>query len=191
MKIYTKTGDDGKTSVVKGRISKASDTIELIGTLDEFNAFLGVVREILKENFKEFLKFDELLMCVQSSIFSIGAIVVGAELEINLNELTKKIEKSIDEMDSNLPTLKNFILPGGNKLGSRLHVCRAICRKAERRFVSYTLELDLLDEKLLTPTFKKNIPEIRAYLNRLSDWLFVFARYVNFKTNFEEEIWKS
>jgi cob(I)alamin adenosyltransferase len=193
MKIYTKKGDDGNTAIIKGRISKASDTIELIGTLDEFNAFLGLLREALSyDSFSNLSSlYDSFIKEIQSNIFTIGTLIVGGNLNKNFVKETKKLEKSIDDISKQLQPLQNFILPGGNILSTKAHICRAICRKAERRFVSYTYKINDMNSILLTDILKEKTPDIRSYLNRLSDWLFVFARIANLQTNTPDEIWQS
>lgn len=179
MKIYTKTGDSGNTSLFGGkRVDKDNQRIEAYGTVDELNSVLGIV---LTENTND--KTRKILSSIQESLF-----VIGAELATPLDveskaiipitdEEIKILENYIDELDAELTPLKNFILPGGTKSASMLHFARTVCRRAERRIV----EIDK----------SENISKIIiAYINRLSDLLFVIARYENHITSTPETEWK-
>jgi cob(I)alamin adenosyltransferase len=178
MKIYTKTGDGGKTSLVEGtRISKSDLRIEAYGTVDELNSFLGLVadHDVNKARY-DFLK------SIQDNLF-----VIGANLASDPSKRADKVppvqtediialEKSMDEMDSKLPELKHFILPGGHVAVSLAHVCRTICRRAERCVV----RLSEADE----------VPELVAtYLNRLSDFFFVLSRMMSLELGVQEVKW--
>ena len=170
MKIYTKTGDKGDTGLFGGeRVSKASDRIDTYGTVDELNSFIGLaVTEVLDSEVKE------LLIKIQNQLF-----VLGSDLATPINEKNDKlkiqrvtskfyedIEAAIDHFDARLEALQNFILPGGSKSASLLHVCRTISRRAERKAVA-------LNDKV------KIGGNIIIFLNRLSDLFFVLARYEN------------
>lgn len=170
MAIYTKKGDRGETSIFskKERLSKSSLRIKTIGAVDEVNSFLGVV---LADN----LQSSELKE-VQKNLFTIGAILAGAPLRFPKSK-TKKLEKRIDKIEGSLPTLKNFILPGGDKSAANLFFARTLVRRAERSLVALDTE-----EKLK--------PEILVFINRLSDYLFMLARQVNYKEGVKEEVWK-
>ncbi len=180
MKIYTKTGDDGNTSLFGGeRVHKNDLRINAYGTIDELNAIIGVV---ISDEINDEIKIE--LRKIQNTLFFIGSELatpenVKSELikKISISD-TETIEKLIDEFDDKLPQLKNFILPGGSKGSSNLHFARTICRRAERILV----ELNI----------KENINRnLLVYLNRLSDLLFVFARYENFVTSTPEIEWKT
>ena len=172
-KIYTKGGDKGKTSLVGGsRVSKSNDIIDAIGNVDELNALLGLVVCDLKKPFISTLKD------IQNDLFDIGADLAtpinkkGTVLRINKDYIVY-LEKEIDKINNNLPTLSSFILPGGNKVSSIIHLARTVNRRCERSVVK-------LNEKQ-----KVNV-EVLKYLNRLSDYLFVLARALNKK----EVLWK-
>ena len=172
-KIYTKGGDKGKTSLVGGsRVSKSNDIIDAIGNVDELNALLGLAVCDLKKPFISILKN------IQNDLFDIGADIAtpinkkGTVLRINKNYIFY-LEKEIDKINNNLPTLNSFILPGGSKISSIIHLARTVNRRCERSVVK-------LNEKQ-----KVNV-EVLKYLNRLSDYLFVLARALNKK----EVLWK-
>jgi cob(I)alamin adenosyltransferase len=181
MKIYTKTGDTGETGLYGGeRILKSSLRINAYGTVDELNAFIGLaITEVRDAN------VNKLLEKIQNQLF-----VVGSDLSAPDNEKSKKnkvprvtsefyleAEIAIDNFEDKLKELKNFILPGGSKAAAHLHVCRTICRRAERLVVELK--------------GNNNIGEnIIIYLNRLSDLFFVLARYENLVSNFPDTIWK-
>lgn len=179
MKIYTKKGDKGKTGLIGGtRVSKHNIRIEAYGTVDELNSHLGILRDrAVSENFKEELIF------VQDRLFTLGSLL-AADPEKSTMELpplkTEDItflEKSIDKMESELEPMKFFVLPGGHETVSFCHVARCVCRRAERRVCE-------LDEHVTQN------PLILAYLNRLSDYLFVYGRFVSMKLGAEEIPWK-
>lgn len=174
MAIYTKTGDRGETGIIGKRLSKNSITIQTVGAIDELNASIGVAMSLMKEP-------NDQLAEVQSTLFSIGAIIARGKIEVEFSEKTKKLEKSIDEMDKILKPLKNFILPGGTPAAAHVHLARTICRRSERTFVDFLNTTEMEDER-----FK----EILKYLNRLSDYLFTLARYVNHIEGFNEIGWR-
>ena len=177
MKIYTKTGDRGDTALFGGDIaSKADLRIEAYGTVDELNSFLGFVltQEISKES-------REVLVAVQHDLFVIGADLATpdpekARIAVCSDSSVGKMEIAIDRMEQNLPPLKQFILPGGGTTGASLHLARTVCRRAERRVVA------LAKESIIHAI---NI----TYLNRLSDLLFVMARYENHQSSETEIPW--
>jgi len=179
MKIYTKKGDKGQTGLIGGtRVPKHSLRIESYGTVDELNSWLGVLRDrAVAAHFKEELIF------VQDRLFTLGSLLAADPEKSNmalpqLNEADiKRLEESIDKMETELPPMKNFVLPGGNETVSFCHVARCVCRRAERLVCA-------LDEKTALD------PVIIAFLNRLSDYLFVYSRYVSMKLNAEEIAWK-
>lgn len=176
-KVYTKKGDDGSTSLLSGRrIPKFSAEIKAVGTLDELNSFVGLLRSEIHNS-------NEFLEDVQWNLFNAGSIIIN-DNETKLPEITdediKLLEIKMDEMSKELPELKNFILPKGNKAVSTAHICRTIARRAEIQ----VLECKVLDN------FIKLHP-ISIYLNRLSDYFFVMARYLGFKEDIGETIWKN
>jgi len=179
VKIYTKTGDGGESSLYGGtRLPKSDLRFEAYGTIDELNATLG---EALAQAGAEI--FVATLTRIQSELFNVGAelaLAPGQESKAALVGIqeTAKLEQRLDEMQAELPELKNFILPGGSALGASLHHARTVARRAERAVVR------------LSASFSVR-PELLAYLNRLSDYLFVLARYVNFKAGIEEKIWRA
>jgi cob(I)alamin adenosyltransferase len=180
MKIYTKNGDKGETGLFGGeRVSKDSLRIEAYGTIDELNAFLGLtVIEVTDTSIKKILKK------IQNQLFTVGSDLSTPETEKNkkLNiertpeEYYLGTEKIIDEYDSKLDELKNFILPGGSKGAALLHICRTITRRAERKVVA------------LNSTVKIG-NNIIIFLNRLSDLFFVLARYENAVTGTPDIKW--
>jgi len=178
--IYTKTGDEGMTSLYNGdRLSKTSEYFEALGNIDELNAVIGVAVHycFLEEN-----NLDEDLKNIQSRLLDIGASVAtpnSSSTEAQLNRTrfapthTGLLENKIDVLSDLLPPLKNFILPGGGLAGTHLHVARAICRRAERSVCKIDAE-----------------SSVKIYLNRLSDYLFMAARIADQHANIPEVIYK-
>jgi cob(I)alamin adenosyltransferase len=180
MSIYTKFGDEGKTSLFAGKIiSKASLRIDTNGTLDELNSYLGVVLSKNKDK-----KINKKLTAIQNDIFDICAnlanplITNNKLLENHLMNQVAGFEIEIDNLTKGLPVLKNFIFPGGSDVGASFHYARTLARRAERKIVE-------LSEK------EKIGKEILIYMNRLSDLLFTYARFINYKQKQRENIWKS
>ena len=178
MNIYTKAGDDGNTSLLGGkRLPKYDLRIEAYGTVDELNSFLGHLGDQ-----EETKTFQSLIKDIQDTLFTWGShLAVDPEktqvkLPTNTRCNTDLLEQSIDEMEAKLPDLKNFILPGGHPTNSLAHICRSVCRRAERRIAELHHN---------SPVH----PDILPFFNRLSDWLFVFARYISLQTNSEEVNW--
>jgi cob(I)alamin adenosyltransferase len=182
MKIYTKTGDSGKTSLIGGtKVLKSDPRIDSYGTVDELNSYIGLVSDYCTD-----AQAKNILKEIQDRLFTIGA-----ELACDPKKMTKMrlpdlhesdielLEKEIDQMDSELPPMKNFILPGGMPVVSFMHIARCVCRRAERCCV-------LLQENESTVD-----PLILKYLNRLSDYLFQLGRYTAMKNNAPEIIWKA
>lgn len=179
LKIYTKTGDKGKTSLIGGtRVSKGHLRIEAYGTIDELNSYIGLIRdqEIKKHHF-------ETLLEIQDRLFTIGASLASdperSKMKIpDLNtEDIELLEKEMDNMDEHLPEMKSFVLPGGHTTVSFCHIARCVCRRAERLVVNLA-EIDFVDEK------------VQIYLNRLSDYLFVLSRMLSKDLNAIEKPWK-
>lgn len=169
MKIYTKTGDAGETSLADGsRVPKDHIRAEAVGGLDELNAHLGLVRAICPNE-----QLLERVGCVQNDLFRLGAEIGMAtkalpeRTEIFVTEsMVVRLEGWIDEAVAQVPPLTQFILPGGSELAARLHVARTVCRRAERRIVTLSQESPVSEATL-------------RYVNRLSDLLYVWARWAN------------
>ena len=184
MKIYTKTGDDGGTSLVGGRrISKSALRLECYGTVDELNSSLGVALSDIRRTTTVHAELEPSLTRIQNELFQIGSLLAcdDSQLLQNLEAIEdrqiQKLEAEIDRWTSQLAPLKNFILPGGSSSSSLLHWARTVCRRAER------LSVRLHEEVTLDP-------QIIRYLNRLSDFLFVAARMANHLEKMPETLWK-
>jgi cob(I)alamin adenosyltransferase len=178
MKIYTKTGDLGETGLYGGRrLSKSELRLEAYGTIDELNSYLGLIRALDIHAHQQ-----NLIIEVQTELFTIGAHLAADEKKSGLllpefNEnLVNDLEAAIDEMNAPMPEQKHFILPGGNFILSHIHVCRAVCRRTERRIVTLNLQSEIH-------------PHIIKLLNRLSDYLFVLARKTGFDNGVKEQAW--
>lgn len=178
-KIYTKTGDKGTTSLLGGKkVSKSHDRIEAYGTVDELNSFIG----LLKDHESVEARIKNQLYWIQETLFSLGSILAtesdfkGFELpQITHIEITQ-LEQWIDYYDAKLPTLKNFILPGGHSAVSLCHICRTVCRRAERATLRLA-ENEALDQNII------------PFLNRLSDYFFILARKITLDLNVPETPW--
>lgn len=179
MKVYTKKGDKGKTSLLGGkRVEKSHKQIEAYGTIDELNSFIGLLSE-----YPELERKQPLLRNIQNLLFQIGSILAiepGKSFDYIKNVVPadiEQLESEIDEMEKGLPALKNFILPGGSQAVAQTHICRTICRRAERRVIALKN--------------KQSHGLILQYLNRLSDYFFVLGRRVAFDSGVSEVEWKS
>jgi cob(I)alamin adenosyltransferase len=176
-RIYTRTGDEGFTSLAGGkRVSKTNPRIEAYGTVDELNSFIACLNdEIGNREDREFL------LRIQSNLFTIGGYLATESddhpCRISPEEVSI-LEKEMDKIDMLLPPLKYFVLPGGCKSNSRAHVCRTVCRRAERCIYDVDKE-------------EKIDPVVLKYINRLSDFFFLFARKQSFFNNIEEIIWEN
>lgn len=178
MKVYTKKGDTGQTSLLGGtRVPKHHLRIEAYGTVDELNSWMGMLKDQPVA-----APYAQLIKQIQDNLFTLGSHL-AADPEANrmvLPELlpadVEQLEISIDEMEETLPTLQNFVLPGGHPANSAAHVARCVCRRAERLTVQ-------LDEAWPVE------PILLQYLNRLSDWLFVFSRELTRLAGAEEVAW--
>ena len=175
MKIYTKTGDKGQTSLFNGeRRSKDDIRIEAYGSVDELNSFLGLLANKVND-----IELKEVLIGIQKNLFDLGSMLANPTntskaviKEADIEEL----ENGIDNMNEFLPALKTFILPGGNESASLAHVCRTVCRRAERRTITLSL-----DHEIEPITIK--------YLNRLSDYFFVLSRKLIYDAGDTEIQW--
>lgn len=170
MKIYTKTGDKGQTSLGSGeRVSKASLRVDAYGTVDELNSHIGLLRTE---------STDPQLSAIQNELFNLGTHLATKSPKVDIkDDASTALEREMDRMTSDLPELRNFILPGGSRPAALAHICRTVCRRAERLVIALH-EAESLDVKSI------------VYLNRLSDYFFVLARYLNLKANADEVIWK-
>tara|TARA_B100001287_G_scaffold272378_1_gene273975 strand:+ start:609 stop:1145 length:537 start_codon:yes stop_codon:yes gene_type:complete len=178
MKIYTKKGDSGHTSLIDGQIvNKHNLSVDAYGTVDELNSFLGLLKDYIKDE-----TIKDILNNIQPKLFSIGSILATGKNQDIMEKVkiekkdVKYIEFHIDSMNNELPELKNFIIPGGHKISSYSHVCRSICRRAERRIS------ELNNEQSVDPN-------ILSYINRLSDFFFVLSRYLMYSDKIEETRW--
>ncbi len=183
MKIYTRTGDDGQTSLFAGgRTSKDSPRLHAYGTVDELNSVIGLA---LAHSLSTAV--SSWLNAVQNDLFVVGADL-ATPLDAEAKWITRveeaqvtRLEREIDQMDEQLPELKSFILPGGTPGAATLHVARTVCRRAERWTVA-----------LMEHEGVENVnPVVQHYLNRLSDWLFTAARFENRQAGREETTWQS
>lgn len=182
IKIYTKTGDLGKTSLIGGtKVPKSHIRIESYGTVDELNSYVGLVNDHISDTHTK-----TILKEIQDRLFTIGSsLACDPEKEplMKIPDLKESdinlLEREIDKMNESLPEMKNFILPGGHVAVSTTHIARCVCRRAERICVSM-LENEMFVELLVI-----------KYLNRLSDYLFVLARYAAHLLNIKEIAWKA
>jgi len=176
MKIYTKTGDKGSTSLLSGtRVSKYHPRLHAYGTVDELNSWIGMLREYADAELKA------TLLEIQETLFSLGShLAVEGEVKFKMPEIPQdgieKLEKAMDAMDEKLEPLRNFILPGGHVSVSHCHIARTVCRRAER-FVVELADTEKVDEFIV------------IYLNRLSDFLFVLSRKFAVDFGAEEIPW--
>jgi cob(I)alamin adenosyltransferase len=172
MAVYTKKGDKGKTSLYDNeQISKDSLVIKAIGKMDELNSYLGIVVTLTED-----MRLANFLKEIQRDLLTIGAILAGSSLHFYSGK-TKKLERLIDDLEKSLPPLKSFVVPGGSRIASHLQYARSLARRAECAVVA------------LNKKRKVKLP-VLAFLNRLSDTLFMLAREANWKLGIEEEKWK-
>ncbi|MVO98964.1 cob(I)yrinic acid a,c-diamide adenosyltransferase [Paenibacillus lutrae] len=170
MKIYTRTGDAGKTGVIGGRVDKDDDRVEAYGTVDELNSFVGQAMGFLDP--AKFADMLDDLLTIQHELFDCGsdlALLKQDKRPYKVNsDMVENLETWIDKYDAETPDITRFILPGGSQSSPAMHVCRTVCRRAERRVVT------------LARTQEIN-SDVRHYLNRLSDLFFTLARTANFR----------
>jgi cob(I)alamin adenosyltransferase len=179
MKIYTKSGDLGETSLFGGkRVKKHHMSIQAYGTVDELNSWCGLVKDHLKDSNQK-----EQLLSIQDTLFVIGSHLASNGDEKLISKLPtvtessiSALENSIDEMDKDLAPMKNFILPGGHFLSSYCHLSRCVCRRVERLIIELSESLPVN-------------PIIVKYLNRLSDYFFTLSRHVLLQNNIQEQPW--
>ncbi len=179
MKVYTKTGDKGTTSLAGGtRVPKTHKRLEAYGTVDELNSFLGLLATYVTNG-----QDAAFLQQVQGSLFVVGSYLATDQAKTTLKPsgvvtpvMVMEVENEIDRMDALLPPLSAFVLPGGSRGAALCHVCRTVCRRAERRILTLSAE-----EKITS--------ELLAYMNRLSDYLFTLSRKLNLDAKKEEIFW--
>lgn len=179
-KIYTKTGDKGETSLIGGgRVPKYHRRIETYGTLDELNSFIGLLRDQM-----EWADLGDILFRIQDRIFVLESLLAtepGKTINRSLPDIEEEdiqlLEGEIDRMNAVLPELRNFIIPGGHPLISLSHICRTICRRAERSVIKLSVKEEVSGI-------------IIRYLNRLSDYFFVLARYIAQRLEIDDVTWK-
>ncbi len=186
VKIYTKTGDRGETSLFTGeRVSKHHPLIDALGSVDECNSTIGLALSYLPSE-ERFAEVRHQLLDIQHALFDVGAALATPRTRAGQAKLTKTrfdaeattlLEKWIDAMDSQLPKLTAFILPGGHPAGAALHLARTICRRSERKVITLHHKGEISDSVLI-------------YLNRLSDYLFVASRYINSLAGSPEMMWE-
>lgn len=185
MKIYTKTGDSGETSLFSGnRVPKNNPFIDALGTVDELNSLIGYAAALLPDT-AVFSSIREQFIIIQHALFDLGAALATPRSTSNQAKIDKTrfdeeeieiIEQWIDAMDKELPKLKTFILPGGHPCGAALHVARTVCRRAERIVIPLNHHEDVS-------------MRVIQYLNRLSDYLFMASRFINHLVDCPETAW--
>lgn len=176
-KVYTRQGDDGKTSLADNqRIAKTDTRIHVIGEVDELNSSLGLALALLTRDEKITIKIRR----IQNELFNLGAQLSFTNHPKSTPHIEQKniddLEAEIDIMNQSLPILHSFVLPGGTQAAAQLYIARAVCRRAERATIQFAKEKNLTNLEI-------------KYLNRLSDWLFVTARFINYHQNCEEILW--
>lgn len=186
-RIYTRTGDAGETHLAGGqRITKDDLRIECYGTVDELNAFMGAARASLEDlgaGVQQLQRLAVILKRVQHELFNLGSILATLPEDVHPKQprITdadiQQLEHEIDQANADLEPLRSFVLPGGSRLDAELHMCRTVCRRAERLLVSLARTQSVPGETI-------------RYLNRLSDALFVWSRWVNHVTGAAETLWQ-
>ena len=186
-RVYTKKGDAGQTRLVGGqKVPKSHPRIESYGTLDELNSVLGAARQSISENHAGHEGFEALsqeLLRVQHELFNLGSVLATLPEDVveQMPRVTEidvtELEKSIDRHNEELPPLRSFVLPGGTRLNADLHLARTVCRRAERHMVAMS-EVEHVDAASM------------AYINRLSDALFVWSRWASHAADSDEVLWE-
>lgn len=174
MPIYTRTGDTGSTSLFGGkRVLKCEELVDVYGSIDELNSWIGRISSEM-----DALDVQQFLSEIQSDLFTVGSHLAGWNTDLaKLPVHVKHMEARIDILDKDLPELSNFILPGGTPMAADIHLARAVCRRVERQTVALS-QSQKVDAKILT------------FLNRLSDFLFMLARFVNHEEGEMEVVWQ-
>ena len=179
-KIYTRNGDNGTTGLGDGsRVPKNHLRVECLGEIDELNSVIGL---ILTEKLPDEIHSD--LTQIQHILFNVGGEIAVPGFSLITKEQTSDLETMLDRCNEDLPALKEFILPGGSKASTYCHLARSVCRRAERRI--YELNQFLSEQESEEP-----LVNISHYINRLSDYLFVVARYINKSNNINDVLWKN
>jgi cob(I)alamin adenosyltransferase len=179
-KVYTKTGDKGETSIIGGiRVKKSCERLEAYGTVDELSSHLGLLASMLPDG-----EDKDLIIHIQNNLFSVCSNLATDQSQTPLYDSAKLpdgeievLEHEVDKIMNLLPERQGFILPGGTQAAAQAHVCRTVCRRAERRIVALSEVAQIS-------------PETQQYINRLSDYLFVLAKKINFNANVSEIIWQ-
>jgi len=185
-RVYTRQGDHGETALAGGqRVAKDSPRIEAYGKVDEMNAFLGIARATAVELAAaepRLALLAAILLRAQHELFNLGSILATLPADVHPRQARvteaeiAQLEREIDRMNEELPPLRSFVLPGGSRLNAELHVCRTVCRRAERAAVSLSRS--------------ESIPgEVVSYLNRLGDAMFVWSRWASHVTGVPETLW--
>lgn len=180
-RVYTKTGDKGETSIIGGfRVKKSCERLEAYGTVDELSSHLGLLISMLPDNADR-----NLLVRIQNNLFNVCSNLATDQSRTPLYDSAKLaegeielLEQEVDRLMKLLPECQGFILPGGTQAAAQAHVCRTVCRRAERRIVALS--------EVATVS-----PEIQQYVNRLSDYLFVLAKIINFNAGISEIVWQN
>ena len=180
-KVYTKTGDNGETSIIGGlRVKKSCERLEAYGTVDELSSHLGMLISMLSDGDDR-----SLLIRIQNNLFNVCSNLATDQSKTPLYDSAKLadgeielLEQEVDRMMKLLPERQGFILPGGTQAASQAHICRTVCRRAERRIVALSEVAQIS-------------PEIQRYVNRLSDYLFVLAKIINFNAGVSEIVWQN
>lgn len=179
-RVYTKRGDAGQTSLAGGqRLSKSDLRIEAYGTVDELNSFIGLARE----SARDLPELHGILGRVQHELFNLGSQLATLPEDIHPKQAritsadSEQLEREIDRMNEGLPPLRSFVLPGGSRLNAELHICRTVCRRAERVCVALAAQAEV-------------DPAGLKYLNRLSDALFVWSRWASHRLGAPETLWE-
>ncbi len=185
-KVYTRTGDKGDTSLVGGRrMAKDNVRIESYGTVDELNSIIGIVRSLVLERqpADHWKRLSEILLAIQQKLFDVGSELATHSDDSYEGQIISKesdvqwLEGLIDALNEKIKPLKSFVLPGGNLINAHLHQARTVCRRAERLVIHFSRD-------------ELTNPNIKMFLNRLSDLLFVMARWVSHQMNIPETLWK-
>jgi cob(I)alamin adenosyltransferase len=192
MKVYTGGGDKGKTSLFSGeRVAKNHKRVDAYGDIDELSSYLGALAASIPDSGQ---KIIEELYQIQSDLLGVGAILATTPGSSSFESLTKigkkkskALEEAMDRMDAELPPLKTFILPGGHISSAWAHIARTVCRRAERRMIGLFQESDTADRNATIP---EHVQNVLVYINRLSDYLFVVARYCNHIVGAADVPWK-
>lgn len=179
-RVYTKTGDKGETSIIGGiRVKKSCERLEAYGTVDELSSHLGLLASMLPDG-----EDKDLIIRIQNNLFSVCSNLATDQSQTPLYDSAKLpdgeievLEHEVDQIMNLLPERQGFILPGGTQAAAQAHVCRTVCRRAERRIVALSEVAQIS-------------PETQQYINRLSDYLFVLAKKINFNANVSEIIWQ-